>query len=332
MQNTIKFITIFLVAILLISCGNGSNVKKGSIKRYELNLITQDAKTSPTYQGALAFSQKLEQLSSGTMSVKFNDAGDITELSSIVEPVISGKFDIVILGYANLYYAIPELELIAQAYVIRDYEHFLKVLDSDYGDRMNKAFYNVGLIPSDIWYVGSRHVTSNNPLNSLSDFRGLRLRTPPLQATVNFAEAIGAIAMPTSFAGLYNSLKQGYVSSQENPLTVIEAAKIYELQKYIALTGHSISASTLFINKKVYESFSAEQEAWYNEALEYGQKVCNDLVFEQEKTLLEKFEKENGMTITRPNRSELQAAMKPLYEQLEQRFGEGSVYNLIEIK
>ncbi len=329
-----KLRLIFLIVIsiiLLISCG-GSSIKKGSVVEYKLQLITQNAETEPAYRGALAFAKKLDELSSGMMTVEFTKIENVTSVQTLIEPVRSGEFDIVIIGYGTLSYAIPELELISQAYVVTDYQNFIKTLDYEYGEKMDREIKKLGLVPSEIWFLGTRHVTSNYPINSLANFRGLRLRTPPTEANIAFAESMGAIAIPTSLSEIYNVLKTQYIQAQENPLSTIEAHKIYELQKCIAMTGHSITASSLFINKDTYDSFSAEQEAWYNEAVEYGRRICSNIVVREEEFLLEKFEKEYGMTITYPDRNELRKAMHPHYDKIEEKFGKDSIYSLVAIE
>ncbi len=328
----IKIVCILLLSgIMCISCGQPT-IKKGSVEKYELRFITQDTESSPVYRGAVAFAEKLYELSSGTMTVKFNKVKNVTSIETLIDPVISGEYDIVITGYANLSYAIPELELIAQAYVVTDYENYIKTLDYEYGEKMDDEIAKLGLLPSEIWFLGTRHVTSNNPIYSLKDFRGLRLRTPPLNATVAFAESMGAIALPTSLSEIYNVLNSKFVNAQENALSTIEAYKIYEVQKCIAITGHSIGASSLFANKNTYDSFSAKQEAWFNEAVEHGRQVCYSIVAEEEEYLLGKFQNEYGMTVTYPDRDELRKAMYPHYDKIEKIYGENSIYSLVAIE
>ncbi len=331
-MKKIVCLLLLIPSMLCISCGKESRIKKGSVDKYVFQFLLQDAENSPVYKGSLAFAQKLNELSGGTMTVEFNEADNVTDISKLIEPVISGEFDIAITEYTYLAYAIPELELIAQAYVVTDYDNFIKTLDSDYGRNINKAILKLGLVPSEIWFLGTAHVTSNDPIYSLTDFRGLRLRTPPSDANVAFAESMGAVAMPTSLSGLYNALKTKYINAQENPLSTAEAHKIYELQKYIAITGHSIRASSLLINKKIYDSFSEQQEAWYKEAAQYGREICSQIVAEEEEYLLEKFQHEYGMTVTYPNIDELKKAMYPIYDKIEEKYGKGSVYSLVAIE
>ncbi len=336
-----KLMLLYIVLIsmtLCISCGSGGNddseEKKGSIKRYRLSLITQYTEGTPAHRGALAFAKKLSELSEGTMVVDINQIDVNNYAKEIIEPVIKGESNILLTasGYSDLSYKIPELEIMGQAYIFKDYEHFLEFRETEYAQSIREKIADIGLISSVAWYYGVRHTTSNIPIQSLNDFRGLKLRVPPIDSSIAFAESMGAIALPMGFVSLYDALENGHVHAQENSLSIIESTKLYRVQEYIAMTSHAISLAVPMINKTVYDTFSSEQEAWYNEALEYGRQVCSDLTTQQENYLLEKFEKEYDMVRTYPNIDELRAAMKPYYDKLEKLYGNGSVSKIIEIR
>lgn len=331
MKKIIYFL--ILSSILCISCGGSSTIKKGSLERYELKFIKQTALNAPPHIAAIAFAQKLEELSSGTMTVNIEMIPPILSIDEVIEPIIDGTYDMALTayGYADLAYKIPELEILGQAYLFRDYEHFLKFVESEYAESLRRKLYAIGIINKPAWYFGIRHTTSNKPINSLNDFRGMKLRVPPLDSSIEFAQAMGAVPMPISFGTFYKALEAKFVDGQENPFTIIESAKIHEVQEYIAMTSHNISLAIPLINKKIYNSFSPEQETWFNEALEYAREMCYNISIEKENYLLEEFQNEYGMIVSHPNINELRDAMKPQYEKLEAKFGAGSVYNIIEM-
>ena len=89
------------------------------------------------------------------------------------------------------------------------------------------------------WDNGIRHMTnSKRPITRSTDMKGLKMRTPPDTMLVDIMQALGAEAQQIKFAELYVALQQGVVDGQENPLANIHASKLYEVQKYLALTGH----------------------------------------------------------------------------------------------
>lgn len=326
---------IFISLLLCVSCsGDGKPARQGSIGKYRFKFVMQNAEGSPVHKGVIAFAEKLATLSDGTMTVDINLIPTISSIQDLIEPVIKGEADIVLTGYgyADLSYKVPELEIIGQAYIFKDYDHFLEFRESEYGKKLRTSISKIGIINSTAWYYGVRHTTSVNPINSLADFRGLKLRVPPVDTSIAFAQSMGAIPMPIGFGGFYDALKTRQVVAQENPLSLIESAKIHEVQDYIAMTSHAISIAVPIINKNIYDTFSAEQEAWFNEAIEYGRQVCYNLTMREENYLLEKFEKQYDMKVTYPNVDELRAAMSPYYDELEKQYGKGSVYSIIEMR
>ena len=50
---------------------------------------------------------------------------------------------------------------------------------------------------------------------------------------------LGALPKPISFGEVYSALKTGVVDGQENPLVLINTAKLYEIQKYCSMTKHT---------------------------------------------------------------------------------------------
>ncbi len=334
-MKSIITLTLLLCSLALVSCNNkkqeASEIDE-SENKIRLSLVTQEAPRSPSHRGFIAFARKLNELSGDTMVVDINQLTATGTLDDIFTSVTAGIIDIAAMGYADRVNLIPELEIVGKAYVVRDYEHFLKILESDYGRRMGIYFRELGMIHSSLWYLGFRHVTSNIPINSIKDFEGLNFRIQPTGSLKVFAETLLAEPIATSYNDLYDAVKSGKVDSLENTIANIEATRVYQHQKYIAMTAHLVGTLSLFINKDRYDSFTDEQKAWYNEAMEYARKMCYDLVVEQEDLLLDKFQFEYHMTVTYPNKDELRNVIKPRYDEMEEKLGYGAIYSLMEMK
>ncbi len=326
-----------LLSITFISCDSNDHRENANFTQTDdgkivLSFVTQEAPRSPSHQGFLAFAKKLKELSNDTMNVDINQLTLTGSLDDIFRSVCSGDIDIAAMGYADRSNIIPELAIVGKAYVVRDYEHFLKILDSEYGRRMDSYFGYLGLIHSNLWYLGFRHTTSNTPINTPENFEGLNFRIQPTGSLRNFATTLLANPIEVRYNELYDALKLGKVNAQENPIPNIEATKVYEFQKYIAMTGHLVGTISLFINKEKYESFTDEQKAWYNEAIEYGGQICYDVVVEQEARLLDIFQYEYGMTVTYPDKDKIIKAIEHRYKDLEKELGEGAISTLMNLK
>ena len=98
--------------------------------------------------------------------------------------------------------------------------------------------------------------TASRPILTPADMKGLKIRTPPDAVTIDIMTALGAETQQIKFAELYVALQQGVVDGQENPLANIDASKLYEVQKFISLTGHKFEMTPLLISKRTWDRLS----------------------------------------------------------------------------
>lgn len=290
----------------------------------ELTFGMQDNEVSNVYKGAVEFQEKLSELSGGEMTVKLFPSATLGDFKAMVAQVQASELDMVLTGYPDMSYVIPELKLVGAPYVVDDFEHLKEIVAGPWGQKMDAKFQDQGVKLLDVWYYGTRQTTSNRAINSMEDMKGLRMRTPNVPFLIAFAENTGATPAPVAFQEVYLALQTNQVDAEENPLPTIEAMKFYEVQSHIAMTNHFIASGAIQISKAKWDGFSDEEKGWVSEAVAAGGKLSNDLTFEAEKELVSKF-KDLGLTITEPDLAPFRSAMKPYYDTLEAEFGEGAI-------
>lgn len=290
----------------------------------ELTLGTQDNEATPVYKGAAEFAERLEAVSDGEMTVKLFPSATLGDFKAMVQQAQAGELDIVITGYPDMSYTIPELKLIGAPYVVSDYAQLKEIVAGPWGQKMAAKFEEQGIHVLDVWYYGTRQTTANKPIESIEDMKGLRLRTPNVPFLIAYAEAVGATPAPVAFPEVYLALQTNQVDAQENPLTTIDAQKFYEVQSSIAITNHFVASSAVLIAKDSWDSFSDQEKEWVSEAIAAGGKLNDDLLMKGEEELVKTFE-EKGMTVTHPDLEPFKAAMQPYYDTLEEEFGEGAI-------
>ncbi len=70
-----------------------------------------------------------------------------------------------------------------------------------------------------------------------------------------------AIPTPVEVGELPTALMTGMVIGQENPLTMINANKLYEVQTHVMLTSHMQNVLPLFINERTWQAIPAADRA-----------------------------------------------------------------------
>jgi TRAP-type C4-dicarboxylate transport system substrate-binding protein len=143
-------------------------------------------------------------------------------------------------------------------------------------------------------------------------------------------EALGATVQTIQFSELPMALKQGVVDGQENPVSVIYAFKLYETQKYLAMTGHTYNSMVHVLSKKTWDKLTMAQQTIIKEeskkAGDFMRKTLRDAEAEQIGEL-----QKLGMEITRPDVKEFKAMMGPAYERMKASVGADNLNYFLQI-
>lgn len=296
----------------------------GAADARELTFGMQDNEVSNVYKGAQAFAAELEKISGGELTVNLFPSSALGDFKAMVAQVQAGELDMVMTGYPDMSYVIPELKLVGAPYVVDSFDHLQSIIGNEWGQSIAAKMEEQNIHLLDVWYYGTRQTTSNRAINALEDMQGLRLRTPNVPFLIAYAENTGATPAPVAFAEVYLALQTNQVDAEENPLPTIDAMKFYEVQSHIAMTNHFIASAALQIGTSTWNSLSDEEKGWVQAAIEAGGDVSDGLTVEAEAGLVATF-KERGLTITYPDTAPFRAAMQPYYAELEAEFGEGAI-------
>src|SRR4051794_31808088 len=148
----------------------------------------------------------------------------------------------------------------AVAFAFDSYDKVWAAMDGDLGGHVRAQFDKVGLhVMPKMLDNGYRNITTSaKPINSPGDLKGMKIRVPGNQLWVTMFTALGAAPTSINFGELYAALQTHVVDGQENPLALIESAKLYEVQKYIALSGHIWDGHYIFANARRWNGMPAE--------------------------------------------------------------------------
>ncbi|GHU25695.1 ABC transporter substrate-binding protein [Betaproteobacteria bacterium] len=130
------------------------------------------------------------------------------------------------------------------------------------GEKLNKLMEPLNLIPLGWGEAGFRHLSnSRRAIKSVNDLNGLKIRVMQNTVALETWKAMGANAVPMSYAEVFTALENKTLDGQENPLIHMYANKMQEVQKYITLTGHVYTPCVLAVNSKFWEKIKPEDQA-----------------------------------------------------------------------
>jgi TRAP-type C4-dicarboxylate transport system substrate-binding protein len=126
------------------------------------------------------------------------------------------------------------------------------------------------------FFQGTRHLTSKEKVLSPKDMAGKKYRGVPVKLWSSMLTGMGAVATPVEVSELATALATGLVVGQENPLPNIFNLKLYEVQKYVMMTGHMQSVLSVFINEKIWAGIpAADRKILEDTMAEVGKKTLD---------------------------------------------------------
>lgn len=278
----------------------------------------------PAHQAMLAAAEEIAERTDGRIQISVFPAGQIGAAKEILTGIQLGTTEMALDGAGILSQWLPALSVLEAPFLARDFAHLERLVESEQGQALlEELTETAGMRMLDIWYYGTRQMTNNvRPIETIADMEGIKLRVPEVQLSLEFARALGMTPTPLAFPELYLSLQTGVVDGQENPLPTINAAKFYEVQDHLALTGHLVQFVAPIVSEVAWNAASEEDRQVVLEVLEEKGAEYSQSVIEQEKALVEELAAK-GMQVTRPDQAQFREAMAPVYEKFEDVWGAG---------
>lgn len=252
---------------------------------------------NPRTVAAEAFSKAVAEKSGGKITIKIAGSEQLGNDSAMLTLVRTGALDMTANSQGATSAVLPELAALGLPFLFPDNTAAFKLLSGEIGTELEKRFDAVGLIPLDWWDNGIRHITnSKRPIAVPADLKGLKIRTPADPMTVDIFQALGAATSQIAFGELYVALQQGVVDGQENPLANIASAKLFEVNKFISLSGHKWE-STPFLMSKIALAKVGSDLALIKSAAKEAGVLQRKLMAESDVKLLETFKANPAVAI-----------------------------------
>jgi tripartite ATP-independent transporter DctP family solute receptor len=250
----------------------------------------------------------------------------------MVEGLQLGTIDLVVTSTGPLGGFVPKMFVVDLPFLFRDREHSYKVLDGPIGREIFEAFSAKGIKGLAFWENGFRQITNNvRPIEKPEDLKGIKIRTMENKVHLASFRAFGASPTPMAWSEVYTALQQKTIDAQENPIAIIYYQKIYEVQKYLALTGHFYSPTPLLMSLKAYLALPKDiQKIMDDAAIECATYERNLLRDSEAKQIAEL--KAKGMQVTMPNKKPFRDAAASVYKEFENQFGKDMIDKIIATK
>ena len=269
---------------------------------------------NPRHEAAVKFADLVKAKTGGRIEIQVAHSAQLGDDAAMVTALRSGSLDMSANSQGAMSTVVPEYAALGLPFLFGDIQKAWAMLDGPIGEELAKRTAAKSMIVLGYWDNGIRHITnSKRPVKAPGDLKGLKIRTPPDGMTVDIMQALGADPQQIKFAELYVALSQGVVDGQENPLANIASAKLYEVQKYLSLTGHKYESTPFLIGKRAWERLSAADQKIFIEAAAEATQLQRKLSKEADERLVGEL-KGKGVQIDTVDHKAFVEATRPVYD------------------
>jgi tripartite ATP-independent transporter DctP family solute receptor len=324
-----KLIVIFMMMFVVL--GPLAYVNESKSATIEMKLGHFAADSHPGNLASKMFAEAVDKRTVGAIKVVIYPNNALGSPPEVLEQNILGAVDMSLPTQGQLGKYSKRFNCVMLPFVFKNYEQADKVLDGKFIPWAVPDLDKAGLVFLSNWEWGFRNLTnSKHPVNHPADVKGLKIRTPPELPTQAAMEALGAVVATINFNELQMALKTGVVDGQENPIAVIYSNKIYETQKYLAMTGHNYNCMVHVISKKVWDKLTSEQKAIVKEESKKAGDWMRKSIRNDEANQTNQL-KQLGMEVTYPDKEEFKKLMKPAYDRMKAICGEENINTFIKM-
>ena len=270
--------------------------------------------------------------SRGRVSIQVFPGGQLGSDVDMLAQLRSGEIQFMTLSGPILSTLVPAAAVNGIGFAFRDYDRVWQAMDGALGAHVRAEIARHNLVAFDhIWDNGFRQITtSTRPIETPADLKGLRLRVPVGPLWTSMFRAFDADPTSLNFGEVYAALRANVVEGQENPLAVVQMARLHEVQRHCAMTHHMWDGFWFLANGRTWAALPHEVRqlvlSHVNAAALKQRGDVRRLNARLETQLIEA-----GMTFNRPDTGPFRAALSRagFYADWKQRLG-SETWTLLE--
>ncbi|MDY6323418.1 MAG: TRAP transporter substrate-binding protein [Succinivibrio sp.] len=323
-----KKLTVTVLAAAVAFAASAANAADFAPASYRL---AHTAATSHAHhQAAELFAKGVSDATGGKVKIEIYPQGELGDQPSLAEQVTMGSLDLAVVSLGNLATYSKKLSAMTAPFLFKSYDHAHKTIDGYVMKWMNDGLAEHDAYALSMFDYGFRQTTTKGiEVKSADDLKGVKIRVPPSPGLLAAFDSVGANTQQIAYSELYQSLKQGVVDGEENPVFTILADSLFETQDHLALTNHYFDCQALLINKTTFEGLSPELQKIFKDEAVKAQNLTRKLISEGEAGVIEQL-KGKGMKVNDVDRDSFVKKMAPAYEKIGKLAGQDEMDALLK--
>ncbi|CAM4295782.1 Putative periplasmic substrate-binding transport protein [Bordetella tumbae] len=288
----------------------------------KIGWTTTDSPDDPYALAAHYFSDALKESAGDSITVQYYPNRQLGDEKQMLEGLRFGTVDAAVITNSVVAQLEPAFGLNDLPFLYASANNAYQVLDGAVGEQLAKKLEAKGVIVLGFTEGGFRHMLNNKrPVAAPEDVKGVKYRVMQNPVFIDMFNAMHGSAVPMAWGETFTAVQQGTIDGLEVPLAVAAGNKLYEVTKFLSLTGHSYSTNLLLISKRAFNKLTPEQQ---QQVIAAGKKATDAqrVKSAQNDAALRKVMADNGMAVNEiTDVSAFRSAVAPLYDKYRPKVG-----------
>ncbi len=302
-----------LVVVLAVFILQMAIVEKAVAQQYKFRMgHALDVKT-PLHLAFAQFAQGVEKESNGRVKISIVPDSGLGSLDEMLDQLKLGALEMMSLFPIMMARSEPKFMVDELPYLWKDADTAVAAMHGDLGKIYDALAYKQGVKILGYIPTGFRQMTNSvRPIYKPEDLKGLKIRIPDSKLRIEAFKLLGVSPTPMVYAELYSALQLKTVDGQENPLSLINTSKFYEVQKYLSLTNHILSIGTIACSRPIWEKLPKDIQEILQKNARQAEVVNLELLKKEDARAVDVL-KGKGMQVNQADTASFKKALKPLY-------------------
>ena len=310
---------------------SGASSGSSDEKTYVWRIAHNNAETSQWQLNLLKLVDLVKDASGGRLSIEVYPNSQLGDDTAMCEMIRNNNLDMMLTGgeVPGRWYS--PVNLMAMPYLFTDMDHLERCIYGEPGKMMADGLSEAGLGVFDYWLRANRQILSVNPINTIDDMKGLKIRVPETEIWIKSMTALGANPTPGAFSEAFTALQQGVVNAIENPLSAMYTMRFHEVCPNLALTNHTISCTTILYSESNFQKLPDDLQKILRDCMDQIKEENNVITRTEDEVYIQKMKDEvPGFTVTEPDFESFAVLGRAAHEELVASVNGQDLYNAIQ--
>jgi C4-dicarboxylate-binding protein DctP len=190
-------------------------------------------------------------------------------------------------------------------FLFQDHAAYRRVVDGAIGAELLHRLEAKDIKGLAYWDNGFKVFTANRSLQTVQDFKGLKIRVQASKTLVKQMQRMGADPSISPLINVFEALRMGKLDGEENTPVNVASQRLHEVQSHLTVSNHGYLAYAVIVNKAFWDKLPVDIRITLEAAMRDTTAFVNSIAEAENTKALERIRASGKLSIYTPGAQEL---------------------------